>query len=230
MKKAFLLSFFLINLTTIFGQSFYISVDNPEPRVGEIVRIEVHNNIVDSLIFSSLDTNKFKQLGLYGSRNENQIIAKDTGTFIINPIKMIIQDRVYESNRVILKVLPALPETVGLWIRIVKNSEAYFVILEEYINAKIVTTNMGTTISEDQKFAELMQQPTPNIHYQIWGVQLFPINPKEWDRNIKTAFVFRTSMYKIECNDISKYHLEKSHVLNPPPRIEILNNTIKNWP
>ena len=95
---------------------------------------------------------------------------------------------------------------------------------------KIETTRMGTSVADNQNFAELVERPSPNIHYQLLGTAIKPLNFKSWNKKTKSDLAFITTQYRIECDDISKFVFDVSHIINCPARYEIISNKIKNWP
>ena len=231
MKRLLLITIFSLIAFLTYGQTISITTDNLEPRVGQRVDIRIDYSFLDSLIEKQIDTSFFRIRGTSGSNRRKEMIAKDTGYFVINPISLSYENHVLKSNSLRIRILPALPRKEGLWVRFSKNMGKNLIILEENKIVDLIAnhyegmTSTEIRMSENTKYAELKEKPTPEISYELWASQIIPDQP--YDEKTLRVFVHSIRIYEIKCQDFNKYELDISHFENLPLQYEIPERRIK---
>jgi len=118
-----------------FGQNAALWVNNPAPRIGDIITIQFRF-IDDSLKFVTSINSKdtiWANNG-EGSINLKRIITQK-GKSLIGPFTFIVNNKQYKSNQIEINVDDKLPnDKEGFWIRQVKWNNTDYLIFEQRID------------------------------------------------------------------------------------------------
>ncbi len=125
---------FLLSPLILFSQNLKIMLTNPEPRQGDELDINLflaNDNITYDEYFEIFRTTSFEgQLNLTG-------FTKDTGVVSIGPLTFKINNTVYTSDSIKIKVIENLPNVDrGIWLRVVKSYGAEIFIIEQRLSDK----------------------------------------------------------------------------------------------
>ena len=235
MKKILfpLVAIFISNV--VIGQSIILRTNNPEPRVGQVIHLEIYLNPLDSVILHSLDTS-FIKTSKYGCKYyQKDFIAKKSGILKINPFSISIGKNTFTSNELILNVLPPLPDEECLWIRFVKNENKNLIILEQKKLASLDiekgkergVPSTQIKISEDTKYAELKYTATPDITYNYLSGFRNSLDNSSIRKDSKKVFTYTLSIYEIQCLNFENYRFDLTHVVNLPKNNKIASNQAK---
>jgi hypothetical protein len=142
--KKILLTILVLGLGRAFAQVGTLELVNPGPRVGEKIELKF---LFEDKDLSQLESKKDK------TREESELVANnklgtgeikltqlasDTGVVSIGPLKMMVHNVEYVTNKIEVKVYPALPSNIkdGLWLRIITYNNENFLIIEQRISNK----------------------------------------------------------------------------------------------
>ncbi len=152
MKKIITLVIILFTVNSFSQEFFNISVDNPNPRVGDIVKLtfeidpfkkELETQIPDGVIVTS-------SKDIFGMSDNNlskSLEFEKAGEYMIGPFIFELNDSIYITDSVKIVVSPRLPFEPGVWVRYYEQDGKRFLVLEQYteVNTKVKKTRKETT-------------------------------------------------------------------------------------
>lgn len=155
------LSFLLTCFSALlFAQQAIIEPDNPSPRVGDNVILNLL--LLESITPNGASADPDKKIAS-GSLRFSQTLT-DTGAVNIGPFSFTVNNNTYEASVITLQIRPPLPENEvkGVWASIVKFREYIYVIIEQRIpnSVKRDPANPNTLVlaTDEPEFAELITE------------------------------------------------------------------------
>jgi hypothetical protein len=178
--KDFLLLLTLMTSLNVFGQNSKLETNNPIPRQGDEIEITFSINEAD---LGHLEGKEKKTMEEFNAIWDNNVgsgsfkikeLMTDTGTVKIGPFSFTLDEKVYTTNILTLKVYPKLPNDIkdGIWIRYAKYGDKGFLIVEQRVSntPKVENSSTGRTVSYNNDgvaFAELDQ-----VKFETYGVDI----------------------------------------------------------
>lgn len=141
-----------------------ISLDNVEPRVGQEFLLTIESDFLDSYLKKLLPTEIDIKPGAVPSLTKDTyktLMATKEGQMTIGPLEFSFNGVKYKSNILKINVIPALGDDEGLWVRKIRLDDADYILLEQILTAKKLTSRTGSTTtikweSVDDQFAKLI--------------------------------------------------------------------------
>jgi hypothetical protein len=234
---------YCLTLLTLFSfsgliaqKSVTISVDNVEPRVGQEFRLTIESDFLDNYLKKLLPTEIDIKPGAVPSLTKDTyktLMATKEGQMTIGPLEFSFNGEKYKSNTLKINVIPALGDEEGLWVRKIRLDDADYILLEQILIAKKLTTRTGNTTtikweSVDDQFAKLI------VDTEFEGIEFEDSNsgksghpdkikshPPEIRYSYKYYRIKKSSDFKGELK------LKVDHFVDLPPNFELQDIIIK---
>lgn len=199
----------------LFAQQAIIEPDNPSPRLGEDVILNIL--LSESITPNGASADPDKRVAT-GSLRFSQTLT-DTGAVNIGPFSFTVNNNTYEASVITLQIRPSLPENEakGLWASIVKFREYVYVIVEQRIpnSVKRDPANPNTLVlaTDEPEFADLITErmtgfgfefisssvnmdtqminrrgSAVNVAYRLASYKFRPVNPASQELRIDKSF------------------------------------------
>jgi hypothetical protein len=233
--KSGVLSFLCILPFFASGQSI-LEPHNPAPRVGDQIEMSVYFKKKD---LADLERKESKSDSENTLLQTNRIaigtlrltqVPTDTGEYIVGPISLTFNGQVYTTDKLMLRVSPALPaqEADGIWIRSLTHGGHNYLIIEQRIANQWKKQDDGTAITlstEEVAFAEFDREK-----FESKGLEIISssssTNTHEVDKRAgfgAGTSAYKISIFKFERTPIFKGHLQidKKFFSNLPKNIQL---------
>jgi len=238
MKKTTTLISVLIILAALkcYAQDIKIHLNNPQPRVGQVVSLSIDVSFLDTIFNLNMDSSIQMTNSYYGFNNLNKTLTfKDTGDFLIGPFSVEINGRTYTSDSIKVNVLPALPIEEGVWVRSVKFKDADYLIIEQMIKNKPNkrkgnTMSLGGIQADKDDFAKIVEKPEDGVKIRFRSSNLQTVNDNIEMFDLKAiGFTYMMKIYVVEFdNDFTEgFELTKKYIENLPRKTNIGNIKIR---
>lgn len=212
-----------------------ISVDNAEPRVGQEFLLTIESDFLNGYLEKLLPTEIDIKPGAVPSLTKDTyktLMATKEGQMTIGPLEFSFNGEKYKSNILKINIIPALGEEEGLWVRKIRLDDGDYILLEQILIAKKLTTRTGNTTtikweSVDDQFAKLI------IDTDFEGVEFednhsgtggHPDKVKSHPTEIRYSYKY----YRIKKSSAFKgpLKLKKDHFVDLPSNFELKDITI----
>lgn len=244
--KTFLLLTTLTTSLSVFGQNSKLETNNPIPRQGDEIEITFSINKAD---LGHLELKEKKTKEEYNAIWDNNLgsgsfkikkLMTDTGNVKIGPFSFTIEDEVYTTNTLVIKVYPKLPNDIkdGIWIRYTKYNDKGYIIVEQRVpnNPKVENTSTGRTVTMDNdgiKFAELDQEKFEafgvDINYSSTNSSMQTLEKSDKDIFSGTvSYKISTYTFKFKPNFKGPVKVDKSLFNDFPENLMTKNIEVKN--
>lgn len=181
-----------------FAQNINIKVDNTEPRLGQEISLTIETKFFEEFLKGTFtDSVEFKQT--FSNKDLTKtIIAKRLGPMTIGPLKFEFNGVTYLSNSIIINVIPNLTDQEGVWIRKLKIDNKDYIVIEQIVTIKPVTTGSGNTWntewkSTEENLVELIKEPD-NVDIEFFqgrsGMGGHPDKSKGYPPSISYSYKF----------------------------------------
>ena len=126
MKKTLLLISFFACILSVNAQNISLKTIYPEPRVGQSISITLDLDFIEDYIKETLPSGmKLTGYSTF-SKYSRDIQVSDTGNFQIGPYEFEFNDKKYQTDSIILHVIPPLEKEEGIWIRLIEYDSTQF--------------------------------------------------------------------------------------------------------
>lgn len=171
MKKTLLLISLFTCILSVNAQNIGLKTINPEPRVGQSISITLDLDFIKDYIKETLPSGtELTGFSLF-SKYSYDILVSDTGNFQIGPYEFEFNDKKYQTDSIILHVIPTLEKKEGIWIRLIEYDSTQFLIVEQYLenqwekNKKSKAKSSKSLRTSDLKFAALIEKPIDGLYF-----------------------------------------------------------------
>jgi hypothetical protein len=214
------LSFLLACISTLsYAQQAIIEPDNPSPRVGDVISL----NIILLNSASEVTVPAPEKTTAIGSLKLTKTLL-DTGAVNIGPFSFTVNNQTYEAPVISLRVRPALPEKEarGLWASIVEYQDYIYVVIEQRIPSSIkrdpANPNTLVLATDEPEFAELLTERLTNFGLEFISSSVNMENQVIERKGTAVNVSYRLASYK--------FRRTGAH----PPRILINKALFSNFP
>ena len=219
-----------------------LTIDNPEPRVGDKVELsflfnffteDLKGQLNDDIILSNFPD-------FFGSQNDNftkTIEFTKTGFKTIGPFKFDFNGRTIITDSIIIDVAEKLPFKEGLWIRLTSDHEGgRFLIIEQLItnksdytqNERGTTYTIGGKLNENIEFTEIEEINEDGIKIEFRQSKSNTVTNNSEDFSTP-GLTYSYKKYEVkfheEFNDT--FILKKKNLKNFPKKVSFSNIEIK---
>ena len=134
----------LITLSILNASSqdfFKITIDNPRPRVGDVVKLSFEKDPfkieLESQMPSGIKVTSSKDIFGMGNQNLSKSLEfYAPGNYTIGPFIFEINDSIYITDSVNIVVAPKLPYKPGVWVRYYEFEGEKYLVVEQYVKNK----------------------------------------------------------------------------------------------
>lgn len=221
--------------TCLFAQqNIKISVNNSEPRVGQEFILTVESEFLDSYLKQVLPTELTISTGPFSTSDTyRKLMATKEGQMTIGPLEFTFNGVKYKSNSITINVIPMLGDSEGLWVRKIRLDEDDYIVIEQILIAKKITTyDKSTTTdtweSRSDEFARLIVDTDfEGIKFKdsrsgIGGhPDILNSHPSEISYSYKYYKIIKSPDFD------GKVKLTKKHFVNLPDDVELKTIVIK---
>lgn len=189
MKAFFVLCLLAIPVLS-FSQTLKLEISNPEPRVGDYIKLTVNADNLSKDVFSSVSDKDFA-FG-YEQYLSTDLKAVSAGKKTIGPFSITLNGKKYMTDKLDINVAEPLPDVPeGLWIRkVMLNDSTFYILIEQReLVQKSVTTQ-----------TELINSSISNIKFA--GVSTTS-STSSTEGKAESQYYFR--IYKFNIADKSKH-------------------------
>lgn len=211
-----------------FGQRVTLDVVNPMPRVKDQIEITV---TVESTTSSQMQ-------GEIAARVKLKDMCLDTGLVTIGPFKFVVNNQLFETGKLELKVGPELPLDIvdGLWINVFNfNSKSYLVIEQRVANRINKERNLANEVvvnksEEELLFAELNEELLLDKGVSILSTHSSSGKKITTLKDPRGSFTYKTTIYTYELTPEYQgtFEITKDYFKDFPLNTQIDNIWIRN--
>jgi len=229
MKKLFIILTLIFPDLIVCGQNkIELQINNPEPRVGDEVKLTLDANfLIDEIKIQSDTTIKFvtSSFGLNSSEFSTAIEFSKSGSYLLGPYEFIFNGKKFISDSIKVNVKEMLPYEEGIWVRFVPAGESRYIIVEQLIENKSdfktrkdgFTYTVGGVAVED--FAEIIEVSDDKVEIDFRSSRQNNRVPKDSEL-FSPGFSYSFRKYEIKfLNGFEgPFKLEKKHFTNFPKK------------
>lgn len=243
MKKITVFLFLMYSLSTIAQEKLNLTIDNPEPRVGQRVTFSIDINFLTDYFKKELGNNiEFtRSRPVFGGQSDNfdrVIVFEKSKKYKIGPLDFKFNGKKYTTNSIEINVLPELPMENGLWLRLTEFDGQKYLILEQLIrNESNKTYNESGGIShtvggvkpQGIEFALLNEEPVNGITLSNYSSSNSTI-PSEDGDVFDVGFSYSIKKYKINFDEqfTEAYVISTRDIENLPENFDIGKIVLEN--
>ncbi len=224
-----------------FAQFSEIEPENPLPRVGQSVNLQIRLDRKDLSLLerkpeltgeetSTLHSNRVGR----GSFRITEVF-KDTGNVVVGPFTFVIGGETYVTNSIKLSVRPALPEGAreGLWVSSIRLNNQYYVVVEQRVPTSFKRdSNDPNTITLNSSGVNFAELDTDKLHER--GLELISSSESTDNqflgKDISTGVVsYKVTAYKFRAlkNFSGSIKLDRSFFPGLPKHLRIEEAVIR---
>lgn len=237
MKRSSIIFLLFLALSGYGQDTLTLIIDNPEPRVGDVVQISFNIDfLVDHLREQTVETIEFTK-PLFATNNTFTQSIKFTreGKSTIGPYQFEFNNKQYVSTSIEVNVEKELPYQDGLWVRYVRLEEKQYLIVEQLISNqsdyKTEENGFSYTVGgiSNEDYAELTEVPLDGVRFQFKGSKSNTRRP-EGDDLFAPGYSYSIKRYEVifEEGYKGKFKLEKEHIKNFPKNTKFKPILIKS--
>ena len=207
-------------------------VDNPEPRIGDKVRLSLSFNFFTDELKNQLNdeiemTNSSSLFGDQSDKFTRVIEFTKAGKHTVGPFRFDFNGRVITTDSIVIDVAKKLPFEEGVWIRLTSDREGNrFLIVEQLIKNKSdyskntdgLSYILGGEMDDKTEFVEIEEilEPGVRINYR----QSNSTKRTNDSDDFAPRLLYSFKMYQIEFDEgyNETFILKKKHLKNFPKK------------
>lgn len=164
----------LFTLTLQAQDTLKLRVDNPQPRVGDQVRLFFSLKFIEEDLQNQLPqgvaTNKASSI--FGRSNNSlsrALTYEKSGPHTIGPFHFHLNGKDIYTDSIVMDVLEELPLEVGLWVRYATSNGKHYIIMEQMIESDHESKNLKSSSFFQSSSTKSSSSTTRTSSYSIGG-------------------------------------------------------------
>jgi len=230
--KLFPFFIFLCSLNLIGQEKLTISIDNPEPRVGQEVVFSISFDFLNDYFDGQFEDGVEFPRTSYSFDDTYQTIDKkvifnDVKTYTVGPFNFEFNGVKYTTDSIEVNVLPALIIEEGLWLRQFNFQDNTYLIVEQFIKNNN-SYSYGGDKPENKEFASLNHLLSDGINLEFKSSFSKTVIPKNTKPGLP-GFSYQIQKYKVNYtyNYKGAYKLSKKDFIDLPSTFDLNNIKLK---
>lgn len=231
MKKFTFLIFIVFHFNAFCQSNLKIEIDNPEPRVGEMVKFSINIDFLKDNIQEKLgpDIELTRSTSFYGMQSddfERVIVFNKEGLNKVGPFEFEFNGEKYVTNQIEINVLPKIVLEESLMVRIAEFNDQKYMIIEQLVKNKAkternefgeISTYLGGLAPDNFEFAKLNEEIKRSVELDELYKSSETLSPEN-SKFGEIGYTYSQIRYKINFSEDFKdeYILTEKDFINLP--------------